>query len=533
MATGGQSFREELHVPPDLKAAYLQRAVSSNRNAVLALAIFGALAETVNIIRALFFSASGLHSVNNRIYFGFYSFMLVFAVLVLCLHLFCKRRIRQLYYLQVIAVGIALFWNTSLSAYDAISAQSGKALVLVTFLLCYAALFLLKPAVAISNIIANVLLYWLLTYPYQSPGVCVNIVIAAGIACIVAVSKFRHVYIELEQQKKLRDFDSELQSEREKFRLSQDQYTLLINQTDDILFRWDIANDTMLFSHNWQLLFGYPRQIAGFTKWLDTHTDIDKELKHILRRALERIEQGGGAQEFGILVHGMRGVEKWFQARVLTQFSADGHPMFGIGLLHDVTEHKQTIAELEYAVQKDPPTGVLNKAAIETHVQKRLHAVNTGMFALLVVDMDNFKSINDTYGHPCGDYVLMECVKNMQAVFDGAVFGRIGGDEFIIFAEHVSEPVLLNQVERYLQRVSQILWKGKPLGASCSVGISFSAAGAEYARLYYEADDAMYTAKQKGKSGYHVYAADANRRQRVKNQYLAKPAKVGDAKQKG
>ena len=493
-----------LRIPPYLKAAYLQRAVNRNSGAVLALAILGIAAELFNLMRVLFFSASGLHSVNNRIYFGFYLFMLVLATSVLILQLWQNGRTRFLYYMQVSAVGLALLWNTLLSAYDAVSAQDGKALVLVTFLLCYAALFLLKPVVAISNIAANVLLYWLLTFPYQSAGVGVNIVIAAGIAGIVAVSQFRHVYIELEQQKKLQDFDSELQSERERFRLSEEQYTLLVNQTDDIFFQWEIADDSMVFSRNWQLLFGYPLQIPGFTKWLSENTLLESKLKKTLLHALDCIRQGSRSQDFDVFIHGLRGAGKWFQVRVLTQFSADGYPIFGIGMLHDVTEHQQAIAELEYAVQKDPLTGLLNKAAIESFVQKRLCAAESALYALLVVDMDNFKSINDTYGHPCGDYVLMECGKSMQAVFENTYLGRIGGDEFVIFTEKVSKPALFREIERFLYQMSQIQWKGQLLGVSCSVGVSFSGAGTDYAQLYFEADDAMYTAKQQGRGCYYV-----------------------------
>ena len=509
MHTLEKTIKDTLYVSSNFQDSFLHTAIRRNKGAVIGMATLGIVVEFLNLLRVLLFSASGLHTLNNRIYFAFYCSMLALSVVVLLLQFWCRRCDRAVYHIQVVGICLALLWHTLLSSYDTISTQSGNALVLVTFLLCFSALFLLKPCISIPALIGNTVLYLLLTYAYHTRGTTINVIIAAGIACIVSITSFQHVYVRLVQRQKLMDADLQLQSEREKFRLSQEHYALLIDRTTDIIFNWDIVADSIDFSNNWKIMFGYPQQISGFTDWISAHMEMEHGQKQMLLRAMENIKHGSSYQEMEILIHGVLGTEKWMQARILTQFSGDGRPIHGIGMLYDVMEHKQAIAELEYAVQKDPMTGILNKAAFESYVKKRLRMAADKQFAMMVIDMDDFKSVNDTHGHPCGDYVLTECSRNMQDAFGAeAEFGRIGGDEFVVFTEITSPQAIVKQVEWFLERMSQIQWQGIHLETSCSVGITFStAAETEYAQMYFEADDAMYTAKQQGKGRYHILQA--------------------------
>lgn len=118
------------------------------------------------------------------------------------------------------------------------------------------------------------------------------------------------------------------------------------------------------------------------------------------------------------------------------------------------------------------------------------------------MDLDDFKSINDRYGHPCGDYVLMETARKLRLVFsDTTCIGRIGGDEFAILLHCVGDGKSLERQGRQLiQALLEIRWQDQMLGISCSVGIlRVSRPGVGYERLYSETDQVLYDAKRCGK----------------------------------
>lgn len=155
--------------------------------------------------------------------------------------------------------------------------------------------------------------------------------------------------------------------------------------------------------------------------------------------------------------------------------------------------------QLQVMLQKDPLTGLLNKGAfprqVELHLESSPAPEET---ALLILDLDDFKSVNDRYGHPCGDFVLKETALRLQALA-GDSAGRIGGDEFAVVLSG-PDAELQRLGEALLREVASIRWKGQDVGARCSVGICRAGRpGVEYERLYREADKALYRAKGQGK----------------------------------
>ena len=155
--------------------------------------------------------------------------------------------------------------------------------------------------------------------------------------------------------------------------------------------------------------------------------------------------------------------------------------------------------QLQRMAQRDALTGLFNQAAFQSCVKP--HLGREGI-AFLVVDLDNFKAVNDRYGHPCGDFVLRELAARMDAAFpDALCTGRIGGDEFAVFlADAGGEERLTAAAQALIHSVSQITWHGRDVGAGCSVGICCAGGAASYERLYSEADRALYQAKGRGKS---------------------------------
>ena len=155
--------------------------------------------------------------------------------------------------------------------------------------------------------------------------------------------------------------------------------------------------------------------------------------------------------------------------------------------------------DLRYMAQQDSLTGLLNKRAFQHCVEMHPQARGT---TLLIADLDNFKRINDRYGHPCGDYVLKEVSIQMTGAFpDAAGIGRIGGDEFGLLIDVEEETCLESSIQQLICAVSKITWHGLPLEAGCSFGICrINRPGVTYEQLYAEADRALYQAKRNGKN---------------------------------
>lgn len=163
--------------------------------------------------------------------------------------------------------------------------------------------------------------------------------------------------------------------------------------------------------------------------------------------------------------------------------------------------------QLRALVQQDPLTGLLNKTALQHQAEYRLsQGPAPAETALLILDMDDFKAVNDRYGHPCGDYILQEVGRKLREVFPGEAVGRIGGDEFAVVCSGDGDS-LEQTADKLIREVASLRWKGTDIGVACSVGICLAGrAGVDYQRLYREADNALYQAKNRGKGRYSVGA---------------------------
>ncbi|MEG1594232.1 MAG: diguanylate cyclase, partial [Oscillibacter sp.] len=159
--------------------------------------------------------------------------------------------------------------------------------------------------------------------------------------------------------------------------------------------------------------------------------------------------------------------------------------------------------------QTDPMTGLYNKVAMATLTNKVLNELPGRHHALFVLDIDNFKGINDTLGHAFGDVVLIEISAKLKAAFRGAdIAGRMGGDEFAILMKDVIDTSHVLKKAAELSGILRQTYAGKNADykISCSMGIIMVDAGGEpFESLYRKADAALYRAKQRGKDQFVLY----------------------------
>ena len=166
----------------------------------------------------------------------------------------------------------------------------------------------------------------------------------------------------------------------------------------------------------------------------------------------------------------------------------------------EISRMNERLREL---ARQDPLTGLLNPAAFRRGAEARLRKQDA---VLLIADLDDFKSVNDRFGHPCGDFVLKETALRVEAAFPGALgVSRIGGDEFAVLLGEIRGAELEDAVRELIRRVSRITWQGRSVGAGCSVGgCRAGCAGLTYEQMYEAADRALYRAKSRGKGQFYL-----------------------------
>lgn len=184
-------------------------------------------------------------------------------------------------------------------------------------------------------------------------------------------------------------------------------------------------------------------------------------------------------------------------------------------ILQDVTLQKQYQKEIEFLASHDALTGLPNRRSFTIQLEAAMETCRNEQqtLTLLLIDIDNFKSLNDTYGHQVGDELLQVTAQILQdAVKDTGDVARLGGDEFVLFLRNVHSKQLTNQfIEQLQSTFSQHISITYPdLPISLSIGASqFPKDGRDGKTLLHHADQAMYVAKRSykletaGKRGIH------------------------------
>ncbi|HWQ58759.1 MAG TPA: diguanylate cyclase [Clostridia bacterium] len=200
--------------------------------------------------------------------------------------------------------------------------------------------------------------------------------------------------------------------------------------------------------------------------------------------------------------------------RYTNLFDEKGNAYLAIGMGEDVTAEyaeKRRLDELSLAAQSDSMTGLLNHDATFNHIKRFLRAEGaTGMHALFMIDIDDFKSVNDTLGHQHGDTAIKQIAIVIRQTFRATdIVGRVGGDEFMVLMKNAPD---MNFVERKARELLEAMRIPCDADGACSL-VSASAGvalyrgdGRPFEQIYAEADGALYRAKSAGKDRFAIGA---------------------------
>lgn len=298
----------------------------------------------------------------------------------------------------------------------------------------------------------------------------------------------------------------------EKLRLSLERHQIIMDQTTDILFEWDIQADTMIFSGNWEKKFGCPPVTQHVSRLFWQAPYILPEDQPLFTKLLSRIRGGEHYAEEEIRIINGKQNAVWCRIRITGLTDKTGRAVRAVGAILDIDAEKKKAQNLMERAQRDMLTKLYNKGSSQEYIQAVLtNNVPGKMAALMIIDLDNFKHMNDTMGHLFGDALLSEVAHSIQKQFRSEdIVGRVGGDEFLVFLGQIPNAALAEQkAVQVMKAIGEMaVQELTEVELSCSIGIAiYPECGQTYHELFQRADQALYRAKNQGKGRYCI--ADA------------------------
>ncbi len=219
------------------------------------------------------------------------------------------------------------------------------------------------------------------------------------------------------------------------------------------IFTYD--KDLKVLECNEQLnkLFEYEKdEMIG----MDLHRLPDKDIVKVLENAI--IE---GTQSYEGPYVSLKGKSFWIDAKVFSFTDLDNNILGGVGMIEDKTKEHVALTDLEYMVQHDVLTGLLNRRGFRNYMEKLVTSAKhqTHFSILFYLDLNQFKSINDSLGHQVGDNVLLAVSKRLTDLLgEDRMISRLGGDEFIIIIPHVSDDknLVYQEAEEYSREIQDL-----------------------------------------------------------------------------
>ena len=181
----------------------------------------------------------------------------------------------------------------------------------------------------------------------------------------------------------------------------------------------------------------------------------------------------------------------------------------------DITEERRAQERLRVLANTDTVTGLPNRNALHQQISLALELANGSQTGVVYLDLDNFKKVNDAYGHMFGDQLLQAVsLAILSCLGKDQTLARLGGDEFVVLAEHTSQAALEAMASRILERLRQPFRIGLiEVYSGCSIGIALAPLhGDDRESLIRNADTAMYHAKENGRGKFCVFASEMNQR---------------------
>ncbi|MBE5882631.1 MAG: diguanylate cyclase [Lachnospiraceae bacterium] len=293
----------------------------------------------------------------------------------------------------------------------------------------------------------------------------------------------RDITDKIENEQKMK----ELEKMNEELMMREARYRVLAETVQGILFEYFPKQDTMAFSYN------LPhnkktREITGYSSYAKknpiVHSDHLPAFTRVLQGAVAAEREG--ELEYLSAISG--GGYRWHRAYYKSVVGVDGKVASVMGRITDIHAEVLEREKMNYQAQIDGLTGLYRKEIVFDKMTEFVKEAPEAEFYFSLIDLDDFKAINDQYGHQYGDKVLKEAADTILDIYaEDSIVGRFGGDEFIALTKNVMKNDVMRKAGELIDKVP------------CSVGIVPWEKGMDVTDIFDWADDNMYEAKRNGK----------------------------------
>ena len=296
-------------------------------------------------------------------------------------------------------------------------------------------------------------------------------------------------------------------------REEKERYEIVEEISDDIMFSYDVVEDVFECSAKILRGMGTRTRIDNAIETFTYGDVFDHRDVPAFILALSNALSGKKINVFDARVINNRGDGVWHRIKFAAIYGDDGNATRFIGTMTDIDKEKKEKSRLISKAETDQLTGFLNKISTSLKIGESIREYPEDQSALLLLDLDDFKKLNDTYGHQVGDNFLRSFTSKLSLRFGtNDVLGRIGGEEFVVYVNSVdSDEDIAIRAEKIARDILEICRSVTLEGVedrefTCSVGIALHPAdGSSYTELYEKADNAMYSVKRSGKNNFAFY----------------------------
>lgn len=299
----------------------------------------------------------------------------------------------------------------------------------------------------------------------------------------------------------------------EQLRIAQEQYRVLKAVSDCGVFRVILPAGTLDVSENVEAALGRKFPTEHFPESLLAAGIIYEDdlpvLSGLSTEALQRVRADGMLSR-DIRLVGEDGFPVWYQMRVSSVEDGNHKSVVLLGTLTEINEEKMHQRGAIEKTKRDPMTGLYNKYAMQEQTDACLKESDSeAIHALFILDLDNFRYVNDTYGHFAGDQVLSDLGRKLQRMFrQDDIIARIGGDEFAVLMKNAASYRTVRDKARQVSTVLRTIRINDSTQSmvSASIGVALAPRDGEtYISLLEKADAALYYVKDNGKKHYKIY----------------------------
>lgn len=323
--------------------------------------------------------------------------------------------------------------------------------------------------------------------------------------CMISDTLYKYQWHkgEREQLRSIKKAESELAA-------SEERYRIIMEQAADPICDYNFKTQELYCSPPFKEKFGLDVGVDGLLEQL-YHSDlIYNEDKSRIMTDIYGIIDGVSMKNTEYRIKNVDGLYHWYKVRCTVIRDKKSIPLRMIAFITDIDKQKKETMVMKEKAEHDLLTGLYNSMTTSALVNKVISESNTNSsHALFVIDIDNFKNVNDSHGHLVGDEVIIDISSKINKIFrEDDIIGRIGGDEFVVLLKDI--PYL--DIKKKCEILQGVFHGAHPQNDQCykvsgSIGVAvFPRDGKSYRDLFAKADTAMYAAKNSGKDAYCIYS---------------------------